>query len=472
MPALRVLILGLNYAPESTGIGPLHDRDGARPRPSRAPGAGDHRLSALPQWRIDDRYGGLRTRELDGTIEITRVRHPVPRNPSGLGRIGMEAVFAAHTLAVREPTKARRHGCRCCCPGPLQPRDLRNRRVVRPRQQVGRTCGRRAPQARRRCRRHPRSVPGQLGEHRRRSGTDRRDPKLVARRAGDGRPCGRARGLGWREDELVALHAGNMGTKQGLENLVTAARLAQHRGLPVRFVLLGDGSRRADLESQAAGCDRLSFVDPVGGSEIPEVLAAADALLLNEKPGVKEMCVPSKLTSYFPAGRPVIVATDADSAAAGEMAAAGAGAIVPADDPAAHLDALLDVTADDAAVTATGESATRIRPVWTGIFTWATSTPSGTGATLTSTLSACGACCRQDEPDDYVQVPGTAYRVRDVVELTFEHAGLDRQRYVRFDDRDLRPSEADSLIDDASKAQDRLGCKAQTLVPELVKIIV
>ena len=79
---------------------------------------------------------------------------------------------------------------------------------------------------------------------------------------------------------------------------------------------------------------------------------------------------------------------------------------------------------------------------------------------------------QQDEPDDYVQVPGTAYRVRDVVELTFEHAGLDRQRYVRFDDRDLRPSEADSLIDDASKAQDRLGCKAQTLVPELVKIIV
>ena len=393
MLALRVLILGLNYAPEPTGIAPYTTGM------ARALARRGHRVRVItgyphyPQWRIDGRYRGLRTRELDGTIEITRVRHPVPRNPSGLGRIGMEAVFAAHTLAVREPTKARRHGCRCCCPGPLQPRDLRNRRVVRPRQQVGRTCGRRAPQARRRCRRHPRSVPGQLGEHRRRSGTDRRDPKLVARRAGDGRPCGRARGLGWREDELVALHAGNMGTKQGLENLVTAARLAQHRGLPVRFVLLGDGSRRADLESQAAGCDRLSFVDPVGGSEIPEVLAAADALLLNEKPGVKEMCVPSKLTSYFPAGRPVIVATDADSAAAGEMTAAGAGAIVPADDPAAHLDALLDVTADDAAVTATGESATRIRPVWTGIFTWATSTPSGTGATLTSTLSACGACC-------------------------------------------------------------------------------
>ena len=64
-----------------------------------------------------------------------------------------------------------------------------------------------------------------------------------------------------------------------------------------------------------------------------------------------------------------------------------------------------------------------------------------------------------------MQVPGTAYRVRDFVELTFEHAGLDRQRYVRFDDRDLRPSEADSLIDDASKAQDRLGCRRRPWCP-------
>ncbi len=78
---------------------------------------------------------------------------------------------------------------------------------------------------------------------------------------------------------------------------------------------------------------------------------------------------------------------------------------------------------------------------------------------------------QQDQPDDYVLATGTAYSVRDFVELTFEHAGLDWQKYVRFDDRYLRPSEVDSLIGDASKAQDQLGWKAQTLVPELVKII-
>ena len=78
---------------------------------------------------------------------------------------------------------------------------------------------------------------------------------------------------------------------------------------------------------------------------------------------------------------------------------------------------------------------------------------------------------QQDRPDDYVLATGTAYSVRDFVELTFEHAGLDSQKHVRFDDRYLRPSEVDSLIGDASKAQDRLGWKAQTLAPDLVKIM-
>ena len=78
---------------------------------------------------------------------------------------------------------------------------------------------------------------------------------------------------------------------------------------------------------------------------------------------------------------------------------------------------------------------------------------------------------QQDRPDDYVLATGTAYSVRDFVELTFEHAGLDSQKHVRFDDRYLRPSEVDSLIGDASKAQDRLGWKAQTLTPDLVKIM-
>ena len=47
--------------------------------------------------------------------------------------------------------------------------------------------------------------------------------------------------MGWREDEFVALHSGNMGYKQALDNVVRAASLIARRRR-VRFVLLGDGS--------------------------------------------------------------------------------------------------------------------------------------------------------------------------------------------------------------------------------------
>jgi GDPmannose 4,6-dehydratase len=77
-----------------------------------------------------------------------------------------------------------------------------------------------------------------------------------------------------------------------------------------------------------------------------------------------------------------------------------------------------------------------------------------------------------DEPDDYVVATGTAHSVRDFVQFAFDHAGLDWEKYVRFDDRYLRPSEVDALIGDASKAAEVLGWKANVLTPELARIMV
>ena len=77
-----------------------------------------------------------------------------------------------------------------------------------------------------------------------------------------------------------------------------------------------------------------------------------------------------------------------------------------------------------------------------------------------------------DEPDDYVVATGTPYTVRDFVQFAFEHAGLDWERHVRFDERYLRPAEVDALIGDASKARDRLGWQPEVLTPELARIMV
>jgi colanic acid biosynthesis glycosyl transferase WcaI len=162
--------------------------------------------------------------------------------------------------------------------------------------------------------------------------------------------------LGWG-DEFVVLHTGNMGLKQGLENVVYAARLADARGERIRFVLMGDGSQRISLERIAQGVQAISFVDPLPGDAYVAALRAADVLLVNERPGMAEMSLPSKLTSYFCAGRPVLAATDSDSPTAREMADSGAGPIVPSGDPLALLLAALKLGRDSSAAAAHGNAA-------------------------------------------------------------------------------------------------------------------
>jgi GDPmannose 4,6-dehydratase len=77
-----------------------------------------------------------------------------------------------------------------------------------------------------------------------------------------------------------------------------------------------------------------------------------------------------------------------------------------------------------------------------------------------------------EEPDDFVIATGTSYSVREFVEFAFEHAGLDWEKYVKFDNRYLRPSEVDALVGDASHAARVLGWRPTTFTPELARIMV
>ena len=79
---------------------------------------------------------------------------------------------------------------------------------------------------------------------------------------------------------------------------------------------------------------------------------------------------------------------------------------------------------------------------------------------------------QHDEPTDYVVATGTSYTVRDFLQHAFEHAGLDWEKHVRFDERYLRPTEVDALIGDPTKAASLLGWKAQVHAPELARLMV
>jgi GDPmannose 4,6-dehydratase len=79
---------------------------------------------------------------------------------------------------------------------------------------------------------------------------------------------------------------------------------------------------------------------------------------------------------------------------------------------------------------------------------------------------------QQDEPDDYVIATGESHSVQELVEIAFDHAGLDWQKYVALDPAFLRPAEVDHLIGDASKAREKFGWTPSVTFDGLVRMMV
>lgn len=79
---------------------------------------------------------------------------------------------------------------------------------------------------------------------------------------------------------------------------------------------------------------------------------------------------------------------------------------------------------------------------------------------------------QQDQPDDYVISTNETHTVKEFVELAFGHADLDWKKYVKLDEKFMRPAEVDLLIGDYSKAKQKLGWEPKTSFKELVKMMV
>ena len=361
---MRVLIVGINFEPEAAGIAPYtsgmaHGLAGRR-----------HHVRVLtgyphyPQWRVHDGYSGMSTVEKIGGTTVKRVRHFVPRRPSLLKRLVMELTFgmraavsswakpdivvlvspaliASYIVSVR----ARLRGV----PTVTWVQDIYTLGV----QQTRGGSGGAVQEVERRL---LEGSTGVVAIHDRfrsylRSNMGITRPIDVVRNwshveAAPPFDISKVRGLhGWRDDEVIVLHAGNMGAKQGLENVVHASRVAAERGSRVKFVLMGDGLRRADLE-QLDPNPQLQFLDPLPEGLFEQTLAAADALLVNELPGLTEMSVPSKLTTYWATGRPVVAAVDRRSTTAEEILVSEAGVLVDPAAPAALVDCIESLVAD------------------------------------------------------------------------------------------------------------------------------
>ena len=81
---------------------------------------------------------------------------------------------------------------------------------------------------------------------------------------------------------------------------------------------------------------------------------------------------------------------------------------------------------------------------------------------------------QQDKPDDYVIATGQTHSVQEFVDLAFKAAGMEGEaaKYVKRDERFVRPSEVDLLVGDASKANEKLDWRPKVSFEELVERMV
>jgi GDPmannose 4,6-dehydratase len=79
---------------------------------------------------------------------------------------------------------------------------------------------------------------------------------------------------------------------------------------------------------------------------------------------------------------------------------------------------------------------------------------------------------QQDKPGDYVVATGVGASVKDFVDASFKHVGLNWEDHVELDKRYIRPTEVDALIGDPSKAEKVLGWKAKTHWKALAELMV
>lgn len=382
----RVAILGLNYPPEPTGVSPYM---GSFARGLRARGIPVRVYTAhphYPEWEFREGYGQWTRREVIDEISVTRFRHYMPKRPDGIRRLLSEvtfglrlafarwgnpdvvvlvspALFATAIATVRARFSRRRPAV------VIWVQDLYSLgitetgagggTVARVMTSVESATLRAASGVVVIHSRFASYVTDTLGVDPARVQVVRNWTHLEPAPSPDISEV-RAR-HGWSAAETVVLHAGNMGAKQGLENVVEAARLADEQELPLRFVLLGNGSKREQLKELGHGIERLQFIDSLDDHDFQAALASANILLVNELPGVAEMAVPSKLTSYFSTGRPVLAATHADGATASEIRAADGGVVIEAGKPEDLVSAALGLGGDPERARALGASGLRYR---------------------------------------------------------------------------------------------------------------
>ena len=145
------------------------------------------------------------------------------------------------------------------------------------------------------------------------------------------------------DSKIILLYSGNMGAKQGLELLAPLAEsfAADPR---VHFLFCGDGAFRTRLEALVAHRPNVTLLPLQPLDRLNHLLNAADIHLLPQRASAADLVMPSRLSAMLSSGRPVIATAHAGTQVA--QVVEGRGLAVPAEDAGA-LYAAVQLLVDD-----------------------------------------------------------------------------------------------------------------------------
>lgn len=141
----------------------------------------------------------------------------------------------------------------------------------------------------------------------------------------------------------VALYSGAIANKQGIDIIVRAARQLRSRD-DLTFVICGEGPNLDGLKAQAADLANLQFRALQPATRLNALLGLASVHLLPQRASAADLVLPSKLANMLASGRPII-ATAAPGTGLAD-AVSGCGLITPPDDGAAFATAITTLLDD------------------------------------------------------------------------------------------------------------------------------
>lgn len=109
--------------------------------------------------------------------------------------------------------------------------------------------------------------------------------------------------FGLRETDRVILYSGSLGEKQGLDIILTVAERLRHRR-DVHFLIVGSGGAEAKLKQIAASrqLTQVQFHPLQPYEKLSALLATADIHLVLQRQSASDLVLPSKLTGILSAG--------------------------------------------------------------------------------------------------------------------------------------------------------------------------